>query len=135
MSEAADAFYPPPTGRPVVARLPLRLLAIDAVLVVLAYLVVQDQAVRAGYAASLHTACASLCSYAPSFSYGILIQYFTMTGNGVSLTSPPTLDWFQVIAVVLVMVNAWHFYSNYVKGRRAGKGDPAAPSPGSGTVA
>ncbi|MDG6956928.1 MAG: hypothetical protein JRN30_06335, partial [Nitrososphaerota archaeon] len=75
------------------ARLPLRLLAIDAVLVVLAYLVVQDQAVRAGYAASLHTACASLCSYAPSFSYGILIQYFTMTGNGVSLTSPPTLDW------------------------------------------
>ena len=133
MSEAADAFYRPPAGRSVVARLPLRLLTVDAVLVALAYLVVQDQAVRAGYAASMHTACANLCSYTPSFSYGILIQYFTMTGNGVSLTSPPTLDWFQVIAVLLVIVNAWHFYSNYVKGRRASKSDPPAPAAGPGT--
>ncbi|MDG6920163.1 MAG: hypothetical protein JRN44_00190 [Nitrososphaerota archaeon] len=111
------------------ARLPLKLLAVDVVLVALAYLVVRDQAVRADYAASLHTACASLCSYTPSFSYGILVQYFTMTGNGVSLTSPPTLDWFQVIAVLLVVVNAWHLYSNYVKGGQARNAGSSAPHP------
>ena len=112
-------FYRPPIGRSVVARFPLRLVVLDIFFIVLAYLVARDQEARAAYAASLHDACAGLCSYAPSFSYGFFTQYFTMSGNGVTLTSPPTLDWFQVIAVVLVAINGWYFYSTYVSGRRS----------------
>ena len=116
------------------ARLPLKLLSMDAVLVILAYLVVQDQGTRAAYAASLHSACQGLCAYTPSFRYGPFVQYFTMTGNGVTLTSPPTLDWFQVIALLLVVVNAWYFYSNYVK--RSPTGLPSrSPRPSQETVA
>ena len=128
MFEALMRFYPPPTGRSVVARLPYRLLAVDAFFVVLAYLVIRDQETRAAYAASLHDACAGLCSYTPSFSYGAFTQYFTMSGNGVTLTSPPTLDWFQVIAVVLVVINAWYLYSNYVKGVRPSRAEPSGPA-------
>ena len=112
-------FYRPPIGRSVVARVPFRLISLDVFFIVLAYLVARDQEARAAYAASLHDACAGLCSYTPSFSYGFFTQYFTMSGNGVTLTSPPTLDWFQVIAVVLVAINGWYFYSTYVSGRRA----------------
>lgn len=119
MFERLMCFYPPQICRSVVARVPLKLVALDVFFIVLAYLVARDQEARAAYAASLHDACAGLCSYTPSFSYGLFTQYFTMSGNGVTLTSPPTLDWFQVIAVVLIAINGWYFYTTYMSGRRS----------------
>jgi len=92
----------------------LKVLAVDIVLVLAEFSVIQDLAWRTGYAASLHGACfPNLCSYSPSFSYNVLIQFFAMSGNGVSLTSPPTLDWVQLIALILVAVNGWFAYALY----------------------
>ena len=49
--------------------------------------------------------------YSVSFSYAPFTQYFTMFSSKVRLTSPPTLDWIHVLAVVLVLLNAWAAYT------------------------
>ena len=36
-----------------------------------------------------------------------------MAGSTVSLTSPPTLDWIQLLVLVLVAVNGWFAYRAY----------------------
>ena len=88
----------------------LKVALADIVLLFALYSVLQDLQWRTGYAASLHSACSRYCSYSPSFSYGFLTQFFTLAGNGVRLTSPPTLDWVQGLAYVLVALNAWYVY-------------------------
>lgn len=89
----------------------------DVVLLFALYSVLQDLQWRLGYASSLHSACPLFCSYSPSFSYSLLIQFFTLARNGVSLTSPPTLDWVQLLAYTLVALNAWYAYKT-LKSRR-----------------
>jgi len=88
--------------------------AVDLVLLTLLYYVLQDLAWRAYYAETPHVPGSP---YAASFSYSILIRYFTMAGNmagsTVSLTSPPTLDWIQLLVLVLVAVNGWFAYRAY----------------------
>jgi hypothetical protein len=84
--------------------------AVDLVLLALLYYVLQDLAWRAYYAGTPHVPGSP---FAPSFSYSILIRYFTMAGSKVSLTSPPTLDWVQLIVLVLVAVNGWFAYNAY----------------------
>jgi len=84
--------------------------AVDFVLLTLLYYVLQDLAWRTYYAGTPHVPGSP---YAPSFSYSILIRYFTMAGNNVSLTSPPTLDWVQLLVLVLVAVNGWFAYRVY----------------------
>ncbi len=98
------------------ARTALKVLIIDVVLLVGEYYVVQDLQWRTSYATSLHSACPQLCGYTPSFSYNILTQFFTMAGNGVSLTSPPTLDWIQLFTAALLVVNLWFVYT-YIRQR------------------
>jgi hypothetical protein len=83
----------------------------DVLLLTAEYFVLQDQGRRTAYAASLHSACPVPCGYSTSYAYGILTQFFTMMGQGVSLTSPPTLDWTQVLVVLLIIVNGWFLYS------------------------
>ncbi len=115
----------------------MKVLAADALLLVALYYVVQDLSWRISYAASLHTACPNLCGYTPSFSYSFLTRLFTMSGNPllrssalVRLTSPPTLDWVQVLSVMLVAVNAWFVYVTLWKGRRsAGMSRPSESVP------
>lgn len=85
----------------------------DALLLLALYFVLLDLGRRVAYAASPHTACPSLCGYKPSFTYTFFTQFFTMSGNGVSLTSPPTLDWVQVITLIIIIVNGWFFYDLY----------------------
>jgi hypothetical protein len=82
----------------------------DIVLLFALYSVFVDLQWRTGYAASVHSACPQFCSYSPSFGYSLLTQFFTLAGNGVRLTSPPTLDWVQLVVYVLVVLNAWYAY-------------------------
>ena len=82
----------------------------DIVFVVALYFVLQDLNWRTSYAASPHDACGGLCTYAPSFAYGLFTRTFTMSGNGVSLASPATVDWVQIIVVLLLLVNGWCLY-------------------------
>ena len=89
----------------------------DIVLLFALYSVLVDLQWRTGYAGSLHSACPQFCTYSPSFSYSVLTQFFTLAGNGVRLTSPPTLDWVQLLAYVLVVLNAWYAYKT-LKSRR-----------------
>ena len=109
-------------------RAEFKVLLVDAVLLIAEYSVIQDLSWRSGYAASPQDRCAGICSYTPSFGHNILTQYFTMAGNGVSLTSPPTLDWVQLLGLALVLVNVWYGYNLWLK-RRQSKGPVAALPP------
>lgn len=49
----------------------------------------------------------------PHYSYSLFTVYFTMTSRltpWVALQSPPSLDWVQVFAAALIVLNAWYFY-------------------------
>ncbi len=91
-------------------RTALAVIAADIILLVGEYYVIQDLQWRATYAASVHNACGGPCSYAPSFSYNLLTQFFTMSGGRLPLVSPPTLDWVQALVLALVLVNGWFAY-------------------------
>ena len=45
----------------------------------------------------------------PSFSYSVLIQFFSMRSENTLLTSPPVLDWTQVFVLLLIILNVWYF--------------------------
>jgi hypothetical protein len=96
----------------------IKVVAVDAVLVAAIIYVIQDLQWRSTYAAETINRCGGPCSYTPSFSYGLLTQVFTMSGNSVQLPSPATLDWIQVLVYALVLLNAWLVYT-YWKSRRA----------------
>ena len=105
----------------------LKVLAVDAFLLVALFYVVQDLHWRSDYAAAVVSRCAGACSYAPSFSYGFLTQVFTMAGNSVQLASPTTLDWTQALVYVLVLLNAWLVYT-YWASRRPSPTNPPSTS-------
>jgi len=111
----------------VLVRTILKVLVVDAILLAAEFWVFQDLQWRTGFASSLHNACSHLCTYSPSFSYGILIQFFTMTGNGVHLTSPPTFDWAQALAYAVVILNAWFAY-RFFQSRKSRALTAARPS-------
>lgn len=81
----------------------------DFVLLVALYQVFQDLAWRTYYAGTPHASAAS--GYTPSFSYSLFTRTFTMGGGSLTLVSPPTLDWVQLLVCLLVAVNAWLVYS------------------------
>jgi len=102
--------------------------AVDLVLLTLLYYVLQDLAWRAYYAGTPHVPGSP---YTPSFSYSILTRYFTMGGSSVPLTSPPTLDWVQLIVLILVAVNGWFAYHAY-RSRASSVGRGASLRPAGG---
>ena len=87
-----------------------KVLGADIVFLVALYFVLRDLNWRTSYAALPHDACGGFCTYTPSFGYGLFTRTFTMSGNGVQLTSPPMLDWVQVLAALLILVNGWYLY-------------------------
>ena len=89
---------------------------VDALCLVSLALVLQDLAGRTAYAASSHAAAPS--GYVPTFSYYILTRTFTMSGGALALVSPPTLDWIQLLALILVVVNGWYFYGLWTKSKK-----------------
>lgn len=119
------SFYRPLFWIGAVVRTIFKVLLADAVLVGAMLWVFGDLQWRAAYAASQHSACPAGCGYSPSFSYTFLTQFFTMSGGSVSLTSPPTLDWIQLIFYTILVVNGWLAYKAW-KSRRLG---PATATP------
>ena len=87
----------------------------DAMLLLAVFYVVGDLQWRVAYASSPH---GHTTGYAASFSYSIFTQVFTMSGSGVTLSSPLTLDWIQVLALVLVVLNGWYVYSLVARRRK-----------------
>ncbi len=85
----------------------LTVVVIDFLLLVALLYVAGDQQWRVAYAESPHSRTSG---YATSFSYSLFTQVFTMSGKGVSLSSPLTLDWVQVLVAALFVVNAWFVY-------------------------
>ena len=122
------SFYRPRSRFGALVRNSFKVLAVDVILLAAGFWVLQDLQWRVGFASSLHNACSPICRYSPSFSYSVLTRFFTMTGNGVSLTSPPTLDWVQLIVCLLVVVNAWFAWTAF-KGKPR-PGATASDQPG-----
>jgi len=114
-----------------VSRRTLWVVIADVLLITGLYYVLLDLQWRSAYASSLHYACEGPCSYTASFSRSILTQFFTMSGNNSSLTSPPTLDWVQLLVLALVLINVWYGYSFLFERRKTGSAaaiGAAAPS-------
>lgn len=80
----------------------VKVLVADAILLAAEYFVLQDLGWRSDYAYSQ--------GLSPTYSYSIFTQYFAMLGRGLALQGPPTLDWTQVLVVLLVMINAVYIY-------------------------
>ncbi len=91
----------------------------DLVFLASGYFVYQDLQWRLAYASSPHAATSG---YLASFNYGLLVQFLTMRSTSVSLTSPPTLDWLQVIWVAAVFLNVWYFFWGRNSSSRASRG-------------
>ena len=104
------------SGRYIVANTMLKVMVLDAVLLVALALVLGDLQWRVDYASTRN---GYKPAYAAAFAYSLLTRTFSMTGGAIQLTSPLTLDWVQVISVALVVVNGWYFYGLLRK--RAGK--------------
>lgn len=79
----------------------------DVVLLLLVYLVNLDVQYRINCA--LGSALYCMARSDPSFSYSLLIQVFSMRSGNTLLTSPPVLDWIQVIVLLLIVINVWFF--------------------------
>ena len=88
-------------------RLVFKVAGVDLVIVYALASVLQDLSWRVYYAGTPH---AGVPGFAASFSYSLLARFFTMARSGVSLTSPPTLDWVQILELLLILVNGWFVY-------------------------
>jgi hypothetical protein len=100
----------------------LKVVLVDILILIALYYVVADQQSRVSYAASPHGHTS--VGYSVSFGYSLFTQIFTMSGPGVTLSSPPTLDWIQVLVFALVLLNGWFLYSVYRGRSRAPASQP-----------
>lgn len=96
-------------------RLAYKVAFADFFLLVALASVLQDLAWRAYYAGTPHASVPS--GYSAASSYSLLTRVFTMSGGSVSLASPVTLDWVQVLVLALVLVNGWFAFRVYASRR------------------
>jgi len=109
------------------ARTAYVVLILDAVLLLATFEIIQDvqNRIQCALGSSLYGQGCMLRS-SPSFSYSLLTKSFSMVVGGTRLQSPPTLDWVQLIAYILVAINVWFGYTVYA--RRKAPGPEQAPS-------
>jgi hypothetical protein len=89
----------------------LKVLIADAVLLIAEYFAILDVQARVGCAlGSPLYGSQCLTRASPGYSYGLLTESFSMFINGAGFVSPTMLDWVQVLAFVLVLVNGWFTY-------------------------
>ena len=107
-----------------------KVLLLDGAVILALYFVFQDLSWRTSCALGQEVDCAARTG--PSFSYSLLTRSFTMSRGSMALISPPTLDWVQILAILLVVANGWYLYA-LIKTRRAGqepgKGSAIGPKP------
>lgn len=107
----------------------MKVLAFDAVLLLAGYEIIQDlqNRIQCALGSPLY---GQMCMQrgSPSFSHSLLTQSFSMIVGGTYVQSPPTVDWVQLIAYVLVAVNVWYGYTVFAR-RKAlkAKGAPSQP--------
>jgi hypothetical protein len=101
----------------------ITVLVADLVWVAAILLVLQDVHMRVD--CSIDGCTSFIRRTSAGFTYSVLTKSFSFVGNGNNLTSPPTLDWVQVLVVALVVLNAWYAYGALV-GRSRGIGSSAA---------
>jgi len=89
-------------------RVTVEVLLVNAAMLFLTYLVYSDEQWRIGCALGQGLNCT--IRSAPSYSYSLLIRFFSMRNSTMLLTSPPVLDWIQVFVVVLIVVDAWYLF-------------------------
>jgi uncharacterized protein YaaW (UPF0174 family) len=78
---------------------------VDAVLLFALYLVLVDMQARLSYAATR--------GLSASYAYSLLTNVFQMSSNSEVLRSPLSIDWVQVLVVVLIAANLLLFYRTY----------------------
>jgi hypothetical protein len=110
------------------ARAVYKIATVDVLALLALYYVLLDLQWRTSFAASPHDACGKFCEYSSSFGYGLLTRVFAMDGNSQHLVSPPSLDWIQVLACVLVIANLWFAYG-ILKARRTRLGSSTSIEP------
>jgi len=112
------------------ARTAWKVLILDAVLLLAEFEIIQDahNRIQCALGSSLYGQSCMVRS-SPSFSHSLLTQSFSMIVGGTYLQSPPTLDWAQLIAYILVVINVWYGYTVFAR-RRALKAQhvPSQPS-------
>jgi hypothetical protein len=74
-------------------------------------------------------AYASALGFHPSTSYSFLTLTFSMKGKGELLTSPPSLDWIQVVALVAALLDLYYLYGEFRARRRGDWASSSAPPP------
>ncbi len=77
-------------------RTALKLVIFDSAVLLAIFLVLNDLIMRNTYAQSR----------LPTTTYSLFIRFFSTTRAGLTLTSPPILDWVQVLVAVLAVSNA-----------------------------
>jgi len=81
----------------------VKVLVVDAILIVAGFFVYSDLQWRSSYA--------GFKGLSASTSYLPFIRIFTMTGGAIPLQSPPALDWVQVLAAAFIVVNVWYVFA------------------------
>ena len=99
----------------------LKVLVADALILVCGYFVAVDLQWRSSYAVSE--------GLSPSTSYLPFVRLFTMAGRAFPLQSPPTLDWFQVLAAAFIVVNVWYAFVTLGNRRKGRPGGSAMEAP------
>ena|SRR5215472_14772949 len=98
-----------------VVRTGVKVLIADAVLLIAEFFAISDVQARltcANGAALYGQGC--LTRDSPGYSYSVLVQYLSMTSQGgLVLTSPPTLDWIQLLVVALIVINLWYIVKTF----------------------
>lgn len=75
----------------------LQLVVMDAIMLILFYLVAVNLQAREAYASSE--------GFSVSYLYSVAIRSLQLAGRGVALRSPATLDFLQVLPLLLLLLN------------------------------
>jgi len=111
-------------------RTALTVLIFDAVLLLAEFEIIQDvqNRIQCALGSTLYGQVCMLRS-SPSFSYSLITKSFSMVVGGTRLQSPPTIDWVQLIAYVLVAVNVWFGYTVYARRKAPSDEQSASKAP------
>lgn len=103
-------------------RLVLKAAVVNAVGIVLLYFVELDVLWRSSCGGDTTPSC---ISHVAAVSYFPFTMVSHLAGSGLPLTSPLTLDWFQVILVSLVIIDAYCLVRFFTRRSRSA---PQSPS-------
>ncbi|MDA4121479.1 MAG: hypothetical protein OK404_03620 [Thaumarchaeota archaeon] len=89
----------------------LKVLLADAVLLLAEFFATQDIQARVACAVgSPLYGFGCLARSSPAYSYSLFTESFSMIVNGTTVRSPTMLDWVQLTAAALIVINVWYVY-------------------------